>query len=142
MTEQQPMQPQMTTMDMGSLLDKLLSFRHIPPEIRKKYWGFFNPNIILSNLGDRQIDWMMNNYELFEVRLKRKWKGHKFDLDAVIEMNQIKNDYFAILNRARDGFERDNQVTQIFTQITNEGKHDPIHNTGVLGNIIRKIKGD
>lgn len=141
MNEEYNQQNQTTIADMGALLDKLISQSNIPESIRGMYWGVFDANTILSNLSEKEIQWMMNEYELFELRVIRKLKGHEYNADVALEMTQIKKVYFAILHRAKDGFERKTQATQIYSQITTEGRADPVHSTGFLAQFKRLIGG-
>jgi hypothetical protein len=133
--------PQNTTMDMGALLDKLLTSGYMPEHIRNEYWVVCSNSLKLSNLSQVDIYWLMNQFDLLELRTIRSLRGHAYNTDFVRFMGMLKQEYFANLNRAKDGFERKTQATQIYSQITTEGRQDPIHSTGFFAQVKRFLGG-
>ncbi len=135
------MVPQNTVQDMGALLDKLLQDSYIPPDIRTQYWIVCSNSLKLTCLSQTDILWLMNQWDLLELRTIRALKGHKYDTEFVKLMGMLKQEYFANLNRAKEGFERKTQATQIYSQITTEGRADPVHSTGFFAQVKRLITG-
>ena len=134
--------PQNTVQDMGALLDKLLQSGYIPEAIRDEYWIVCSNSLKLSNLSQTDIYWLMNQFDLMELRTIRNLKGHKYDTQFAKFMGMLKQEYFANLNRAKEGFERKTQATQIYSQITTEGRADPIHSTGFFAQVKRFLGGN
>lgn len=133
--------PQNTVQDMGALLDKLLQSGYIPEDIRDEYWIVCSNSLKLSCLSQTDIQWLMNQFDLMELRTIRNLKGHKYDTQFAKFMGMLKQEYFANLNRAKEGFERKTQATQIYSQITTEGRMDPIHSTGFFAQVKRFLGG-
>ena len=133
--------PQNTVQDMGALLDKLLQSGYIPEDIRDEYWIVCSNSLKLSCLSQTDIQWLMNQFDLMELRTIRNLKGHKYDTQFAKFMGMLKQEYFATLNRAKEGFERKTQATQIYSQITTEGRMDPIHSTGFFAQVKRFLGG-
>lgn len=131
-----------TTLDMGMLLDKLLSNDYISEPIRIQYWSLFSNSLKLSNLSNQDILWLINQYDLLELRIIRSLRGHDYDINFVTLMTMLKQEYYANLNRAKNGFERQTQATQIYSTMTDQNKgNDPVHSTGFLAQIKRFIGG-
>lgn len=133
--------PQNTVQDMGALLDKLLQSGYIPEKVRNEYWIVCSNSLKLTNLSQNDIYWLMNQFDLLELRTIRNLKGHKYDTNFAKFMGMLKQEYFANLNRAKEGFERKTQATQIYSQITTEGRADPIHSTGFFAQLKRLVTG-
>ena len=116
MTEGQPQQ-QAQVMDMGALLNRLLNNDYIPKDIKDEWWVITSDDVVLSFHDKSDIAWLMNQFDLLELRTIRSLTGHQYDLKTVRLINQIKMVFFAKLNRSKDGGERKAQTTQITSNI-------------------------
>src|SRR3989337_1338117 len=128
-------QPQGTIVDMGNLLNRLLSNDKIDQATREDFWGVFDDALVLSNLSERDIKWLMNQYDLLELRHIKRLKGHKYDGDIAKLFTQLRMAYFSRLNRAKGGFEREKQVEQITSNITQAPGNDTVRSAGYLSTL-------
>jgi hypothetical protein len=128
-------QPQGTIVDMGNLLNRLLSNDKIDQATRDDFWGVFDDAVVLSNLSERDIKWLMNQYDLLELRHIKRLKGHEYDGDIAKLFTQLRMAYFSRLNRAKGGFERAKQVEQITSNITQAPGSDTVRSAGYLSTL-------
>lgn len=136
---QNPQTPQTTITDLSGLLDRLLTNDYIDEGLRGEYWSLFSNSLKLSNLSDSSIRWLMNQYDLLEIRIIRSLSGHEYNIHFAKDMTQLKMEYFSNLNRAKNGFEREKQVQQISMQYTGAAPQDAIHSTGYLAQFKKLI---
>ena len=143
-TQPQPQTPQpqyytpsdnLPVTDMGALLHKLLEMDYIPQEIRDEYWVVCSNSLKLSNLKEADVWWLMNQYDLMELRTIRALKGHTYDTKFARLMGMLKMEYFANLHRAIDGFERKTQASQITNTITSDTSANVTRSSGLWGHI-------
>lgn len=139
MDNQTPQQPQGTITDLSGLLDRLLTNDHIPESIRDEYWVLFSNTTKLANLSDEDIKWLMNQFDLLEIRTIRSLPGHEYDITFAGLMTALKMEYYSNLNRAKNGFERENQVKQISMQYASPMPQDSVHSTGYLAQFKKLI---
>ena len=135
----QPQQPQ--TADMGALLRQLLNNDSIPDEIKDDWWLLCSDDIVLSFHDKSDIYWLMNQFDLLELRTIRQLTGHKYDLKVVRQINMIKMVFFAKLNRSKDGGERKAQTTQISSNIITENRPQNTPGSGWGAGIKRALFG-
>jgi len=127
--------------DMGALLKQLLNNDYIPPDITNEWWVLTSDDIVLSFHDKQDIIWLMNQFDLLELRTIRALTGHAYDLKTVRMINMIKMVFFAKLNRSKDGGERKAQTTQITSTIITEGKPEHVQGTGFFSQAKRILTG-
>lgn len=132
-------QPAIT--DMGALLKQLLNNDYIPNMVKAEWWVLTSDDIVLSFHDKSDIMWLMNQFDLLELRTIKTLTGHKYDLKTVRMINMIKMIFFAKLNRSKDGGERKAQTTQITSTIVTEGKPEHVQGTGFFSQAKRLLTG-
>lgn len=112
----------------------LLEDGNIPEDINKNFWGFITKHLILSKVlpGDERS--VMNQFEInynFELMSKPDYK-HNFNKE--LEYIKTKALLKAFLMRARGGFERISQTTQIRQILYGEAEESS-------GGVLKRIGG-
>jgi len=126
--------------DMGALLKQLLNNDYIPKNLKEDWWFLTSDDIILSFHDKQDITWLMNQFDLLELRTIRSLEGHKYNLDVVRQINQCKIVFFAKLNRSKDGGERKAQISQITNDIVTQEKPHA-EGTGFFSSVKSLFKG-
>ncbi len=106
-------QSQVSVVNMEALLSRLLNTEYIPPEVQDEWWVLCSDDIALTNFDEQQIQYMMNQFDLLELRTIRSLPGHKYDKDVVKLINAIRMVFYARVHRAKGGFTANNLVKQI-----------------------------
>ncbi len=140
MIEGQPQQQQNNVVDMSALLNRLLSNDYIPANIKDEWWFLTSDDIILSFHDKQDIAWLMNQFDLLELRTIRSLVGHEYNLNVVKNINMVKIVFFAKLNRSKDGGERKAQISQISSEIVTQGKPET-SGTGFFAQAKRLLSG-
>ena len=134
-------QTQPAVADMGALLKQLLCNDYIPNEIKTNWWVLTSDDIVLSFHDKNDIMWLMNQFDLLELRTIKTLPEHKYDLKTSRMINMIKMVFFAKLNRSKDGGERKAQTTQITSTIVTEGKPEHVQGTGFFSQAKKLLTG-
>lgn len=127
--------------DLAGLLKQLLNNEYIPNDIREDWWITTSDDIILSFHDKDDIKWLMNQFDLLELRTIRSLPGHKYDIETVRKLNQIKIILFARLNRSKNGGERNAQITNISSEVLTQGKPLGTEGTGFFSSVKKLVTG-
>lgn len=133
-------QSTVNVVNMEALLSRLLNTEYIPPEVQDEWWVLCSDDISLTNFDEKQIQYMMNQFDLLELRTIRSLPGHKYDKNVVKLINAIRMVYYAKLHRAKNGFTANNLVKQISEQSVVQ-RQGLIESRGGLWNHIKGLVG-
>jgi len=125
-------------------LSRLTDSYEVPPKIRKRFWGIFNKNIVLSKLSNKDIDRAMRMFDdmVNEYYISQPEHGPSFE-DS-FNHKQMRADLYFMLKRAKDGFERTMQKTgkQVQKLVIEEKNVEQGGITSKLGGLVGKSENE
>lgn len=90
---------------------------YIPPEMKKFFWGYINPDIVLTRLAVQQVESVMYSFKADRVLFLSMTPKYKKTRMLLLQLNQLERYVYYRLLRSLDGRERELLNTQTQQQI-------------------------
>lgn len=91
----------------------LVEDKSIPKERAEKNWGFSNKEVALSHFDSSDAQILSLHFDVASLLEMMQKPDFKNDWNQVLEMENHRTDWFMRVRRAKQGFERKMQATQI-----------------------------
>lgn len=133
-------QPPINYINNEAVISRILNREYIPQDVTDKHWVMLSDRLVLSNLDEVGIKWLMNQYDILELD-EVSSLGHDFNDEKAKELDQKKIDFFAMLMGAKGGFTANNLVKQINVQEVRDLTQAPHQQGGFWNNVKGLIRG-
>jgi len=86
--------------DLAKSIQAIFDWSLISDEVKKEFWNVFLKDTALNFLTEKDINFLLNDFELQKLYLMSKLKYSEYDENIAFFMQQLRNFFFLQIKRA------------------------------------------
>lgn len=119
--------------------EQLVGTSDIPDRAIEMFFGFFNKDLVLTNLSRKDIKRLINKFEESRSELLRTKSSWEYSFDEELFLSQVKLAAEERAHRSLEGFERKMEKMEQKRQVIDQ-KNDEGSKSGILAKLLGKGK--
>lgn len=131
-------EPKESAEDLYRYIKFITSSGDVPDNLKSSFWAFFNKNIVLGNISEREKGKLLNRFDLTVLTEIMSHPRAWLTSERTSQLENLRSFYELQLSRAVGGFERRMEATQISQVIRSTENMEKEEKKGT-GGAVRRI---